>query len=90
MIVGTSGSYGGTAAAAKAALFVCKDGSMLRWVDAGIFFKDGNYNMMECPDAFPLTNRSDSDAPFFFMSSATVGKGYVVQWVRTGGSAAST
>ena len=78
MIVGTSGSYGGTPAAAKAALFVCKDGSMLRWVEAGIFFEDGNYNMMECPDAFPLTNRSDSDAPFFFMSSATVGKGYAV------------
>ena len=78
MIVGTSGSYGGTPAAAKAALFVCKDRSMLHWEEAGIFFEDEKYHMMECPDAFPLTNRSDPDAPFFFMSSATVGKGYAV------------
>jgi sucrose-6-phosphate hydrolase SacC (GH32 family) len=78
MIVGTSGAYGGTPTAAKAALFVCKDGSMLHWAEAGIFFDDENYHMMECPDAWPLTNRSDSDAPFFFMSSATVGKGDAV------------
>ena len=78
MIVGTSGAYGGTPTAAKAALFVNSDGTMLHWEPAGTFFEDKSFLMMECPDAFPLSNRSDSDAPFFFMSSATVGKGYAV------------
>jgi len=78
MIIGTSGSYGGTPIAAKAALFVNKDGSQLHWEERGIFFSDANYHMMECPDAFPLSNRSDADSPFFFMASATVGTGQAV------------
>ena len=48
-IVGTSGDFGGTPPAAKAALFVNRDGTMLHWEPAGTFFEDTRFHMMECP-----------------------------------------
>merc|ERR1712216_121440 len=54
------------------ALFRNSDGSMLQWEAAGIFYQDSRFFMMECPDAFPLTNSTAPDAPFLFMASATV------------------
>ena len=49
IVVGTSGDFGGTPPAAKAALFVNRDGTMLHWEPAGTFFEDTRFHMMECP-----------------------------------------